>query len=377
MSVPLRVAVCGAAVLAACAAGHSQPAGVPLTLAEAVRLALERNPEVLAAQAQLDEIRGKITEVRAGALPQLSLEGTGLRWRDPSFLNSPSFDKVPAEFRNALQIRSSNLFDLALDLRQPLYTAGKVGNALRLAREGVREKEANLEAVRRRVAFRVFQAFHDVLLAEEDLALVRENVEQRRQHLEMARALEVRPEVLVARRQLDEARIMLALAQAENKPTLDLGGRFGFSTRDPRNQFDYNFSRWNLTVNFRLAFYDSGRKAGLVAQAAARVRAAEQALAQLENAVRLEIKEAYDLLRSSEQAIAAARLNVSQAERVLAMMQDNYRYGAATTLDVIDSQAALTAARNAQMNATYQYEIAKARLRLAAGSAILDEETIP
>lgn len=452
MSVPLRIAVCGAAVLAVCAAGHSQSAGAPLTLAEAVRLALERNPEVLAAQAQLDEIRGKITEVRAGALPQLSLEGIGLRWRDPSFLNSPSFDKVPAEFRNALQIRSSNLFDLALDLRQPLYTAGKVGNALRLAREGVREKEAALEAVRRRVAFRVFQAFHDVLLAEEDLALVRENVGQRRRHLEMARArfaqgvateidvlrsevnlanleperiraenrvrlaraalnslimvdvdlplgiegkleqrpwaaappaelqaraLEVRPEVLVARRQLDEARIMLALARAENKPTLDLGGRFGFSTRDPRHQFDYDFSRWNLTVNFRLAFYDSGRKAGLVAQAAARVRAAEQALAQLENAVRLEIKEAYDLLQSSAQAIAAARLNVSQAERVLAMMQDNYRYGAATTLDVIDSQAALTAARNAQMNATYQYEIAKARLRLAAGSAILDEETIP
>jgi outer membrane protein TolC len=192
-----------------------------------------------------------------------------------------------------------------------------------------------------------------------------------------ARALEVRPDLIVARRQLDEARLMMSLAQAENKLSVDLGGRFGYSTRDPRNQFDYNFSRWNLTVNFRLPFYDSGRKAGLVAQAAARTRAAEHNLAQLENNVRLEVQEACDVLQSSAEAIAAARLNVGQAEKVLTMMQANYEYGAATTLDVVDSQAAVTEARNALMNATYIYEVAKARLRLAAGSPILDEEVKP
>jgi outer membrane protein TolC len=189
------------------------------------------------------------------------------------------------------------------------------------------------------------------------------------------RALEVRPELIVARRQLDEARLLLALARAENKPSLDFGGRFGFSTRDPRNQFDYEFSRWSLTVNFKLNLYDSGRKSGLVAQAASRVQVAEHNLAQLQNNVRLEIKEAHDVLQSSAEAIAAAGLNVREAERVLSMMQANYQYGAATTLDVVDSQTALTVSRNTQMNATYQYEIAKARLRLAAGSPILDEET--
>jgi outer membrane protein TolC len=56
------------------------------------------------------------------------------------------------------------------------------------------------------------------------------------------------------------------------------------------------------------------------------------------------------------------------------MMQSNYQYGAATTLDVVDSQAALALARNSQIGATYEYEMAKARLRLASGSPILDEE---
>jgi outer membrane protein TolC len=59
------------------------------------------------------------------------------------------------------------------------------------------------------------------------------------------------------------------------------------------------------------------------------------------------------------------------------MMQANYEYGAATTLDVLDSQIALTIARNAQISATYDYEISKARLRLASGSPILDNEVNP
>lgn len=424
----------------------------PVSLPDAVAMALSRNPEVLVAQAQLEELKGRIKEVRSGAFPQLTVAGTGVRMRDPSFLNSSSFDKVPPEFKDALTVQSSNLFDVALELKQPLYTAGKVGNAVKLAQEGLEEKEANLQTVRQHIVYRVFQAFHDILLARENLKLVEETHAQRQKHLEMARnrfsqgvateidvlrsqvnlanleperiqaanrvrlaqsalnnlivadidlpvpiagrleyrpweappiaqlqeqAVEARPELIVARRQLDQARLLLALAKAENKPTLDLGGRFGYSTRDPRNQFDYQYSRWNVTLNFSLPLYDSGRKEGMVTQAASRLRAAEHGLAQLTNNVRLEIKEAQDLLQSSAEAIAAARLNVTQAERVLSMMQANYQYGAATTLDVVDSEAALVAARNAQMNATYQYEVAKARLRLAVGSPILDEEVKP
>jgi outer membrane protein TolC len=81
-------------------------------------------------------------------------------------------------------------------------------------------------------------------------------------------------------------------------------------------------------------------------------------------------------MQSSEKAIAAAKLSVNQAEKVLTLMQANYQYGAATTLDVLDSQTALSLARNAQIAATYDYEMAKARLRLASGSPILDGEEI-
>ncbi len=435
-----------ASLLIPAAARDKRP---PLTMEAAMQLAWQRNPEMLVALEELAELKGRITEVRSGAYPQVTFQGYGLRMRDPSILNSSSFDKVPKEFKDALIPSANNMFDMTLHVKQPIYNAGKVRTALQLAEESLEEKNAARDAVRRQLAFKVFQAFNDLLLAEANREVVRETYRQRTKHLEQARSryqsgvateidvlrsevnvanlepdliradnqvrlaraainnlivedleapteiagtldyrpwavgpleeiqkltLQQRPELQAARRQVQQAKLALALANAENRLTVDLEGQYGYAVREPQNFFNNDFSRWNLTFNFRLPLLDSGRKAGLTVQATARLRAAEQRLAQLENAYRLEVKRAYDDMKSSEKAIAAARLSVAQAEKVLAMMQANYQYGAATTLDVLDSQTALALARNSQIAATYDYEMAKARLRLASGSPILDGE---
>jgi len=420
-----------------------------LTMPRAIALAVERNPEVQVSAAQLTEYKGKVQEVRSGAFPDIKVDGFGLRLRDPSILNSSSFDNLPPEFRNALVPRGSNLFDVGIGLKQTLYSAGKVLNGVRLAQEGEQEKSDALESVRRNIAYRVVEAFHDCLLSAASLAVVQETKAQRQKQLDLAKsryelgvateidvlrsqvnlanvepdliraqnrikltrsalnnlivrdldaptevvgrleyhpweqppvhvlqeeALARRPEVLAARHVVAESRLLVRLADTENRLNVDLDTRWGFNVRELSNIVDTNFTRWNFTVNFRLPLYDGGRKAGLMVQAQSRLRAAEQSLAQLENNVKLEIQSAWDVLRASSDSIAAARLNVKQAERVLEMMQANYRYGAATTLDVIDSQTSLSAARNTENNATYIYEVAKARLRLASGRPLLDEE---
>ena len=160
----------------------------PLSLETAVRLALERHPDVHMAREQLSELQGKITEVRSGAFPQLSFQGFGLRLRDPSILNSSSFDDVPEEFREALVPKANNMFDMGLTVRQPLYTAGKVGTALRLAEASLEEKKTDRESVRQQLTFLVFQAFHNLLLAEANRDVVRETYNQRQKHLEQARS---------------------------------------------------------------------------------------------------------------------------------------------------------------------------------------------
>jgi outer membrane protein len=429
--------------------GVTQNKTTRLTLTEAVQLALKRNPEILVAREELNELKGKITEVRSGAFPQVTFQGYGLRLRDPSILNSSSFDKVPKEFKDALVPVANNVFDLGLNVKQPLYNAGKVRTALKLAEENLGEKDASQDAVRQHLIFKVFQAFNDLLLTEANYEVVRDTQKQRLKHLEqatnryqngvateidvlrsrvnvanlepeliraenrvrLARAainnlivadleaptqiegaleyrpwaveilqeiqrhtMERRPELAVARRQVQQARLVQSLAQAENKLTVDMEGQWGYAVREPQNIFNNDFSRWNITFNFKLPVFDSGRKAGLLIQASSRLRAAEQRLAQLENNIRLEVKQAYDDLHSSARAIEAAQISVGQAEKVLTMMQANYEYGAATTLDVLDSETARALARNTKIGATYDYQMSKARLRLASGSPILDGE---
>jgi outer membrane protein len=430
----------------ASAAQEKQP---PLTVEEAVRLALERNPEMHIAQDEIDELKGRITEVRSGALPQVTFQGYGIRLRDPSILNSSSFDRVPPEFKDALVPVASNMFNIGVEVKQPIYSAGKVRTALKLAKESLDERTISRDAVRQQLTFKVFQAFNNLLLVQADLQVRRETQQQRLKHLEQARTrlqngvateidvlrsqvnvanmepeliraenrvrlaraainnlivadlespteiegnleyrpwhagtlediqqrtLELRPELQAARKQVQQARLTVSLANAENKLNVDMAAQYGYAVRQPQNFFKSEFAGWNLSFNFKLPLFDSGRKSGLMVQAMARYHASQERLVQLENNVRLEVKRAYDDMQSAEKAISAANLSVSQAEKVVVMMQANYQYGAATTLDVVDSQTARAEARNNQIYATYDYEMSKARLRLASGSPILDRE---
>jgi outer membrane protein TolC len=65
--------------------------------------------------------------------------------------------------------------------------------------------------------------------------------------------------------------------------------------------------------------------------------------------------------------VTAARANVGQAEKVLEMTQANYKYGAATTLDVVDAQTAVSSARGNLLRGLHDYSISRANLRWAMG----------
>jgi outer membrane protein len=104
-----------------------------------------------------------------------------------------------------------------------------------------------------------------------------------------------------------------------------------------------------------------------IEQAVALRKVTELVRSEQENVVRLEVQTALDELERAAKTVEAARLNVHEAERVLTMTQDNYRYGAATTLDVIDAQAALTAARWNLLQGLHDHTLARAQLRWVRG----------
>ncbi|HYU43771.1 MAG TPA: TolC family protein [Vicinamibacteria bacterium] len=435
------------ALMAVVAAGLLPVAAPAQTLsrAEAVALAVANNPEVRKSQQALLSLRGQGREALADALPEVNVYGIGTRYRDPSLLNSSSFDAFPPELRTALRPIPQNLFDGTAQLKQTLFSF-KLGRAVRAARYGISMGEEQAKSVTRAVALDTIRAYNDYLLDLEKVKVADKSVRQRETHVEMARnrraagvatelevlrlqvALEnqravfertrgeadlargvlnaamVRPidapvepsdrllrqdfdvpletivqEALANRTEVKAAEVavrvydeFVGVVRAENRPHLDLLANWGYSVRRPENFFSSDYTKWNAGITLTVPVFDGFRNAGKVAQARARREQAAQDRIALENQIRLAAKQARDALATAGRVLAAADLNVTQAQKALDMTQANYTLGAATPLDVLDAQAALTLAESLRLEALYEHANARATLRWVMGRDPLD-----
>ena len=93
----------------------------------------------------------------------------------------------------------------------------------------------------------------------------------------------------------------------------------------------------------------------------------------LETLIDLEAKQAVDRLRVAASVFHAAELNVAQARKAQEMTDANYRLGAATPLDVLDAQAALTQAEFTRVEALHAHANARVGLRYVMGQDPIDD----
>jgi outer membrane protein len=429
-------------MMAVCGTAQSQDP-VAVTLAEAVQTALARHPDVEKSRAAASQMKGRIREVRAQALPEVNFHSSLLRWRDPSFLNASGLDKFPAELREALVPSGVNLFDYGITLKQPLYTAGRVGTALRLASTEAEGAAIDIERARQDLALDVVKAFYGLLWAEHARDLANETQSQRQKHAGMAwtrfrngvatevdalrsdvnvangvpelvkaanvvrqarallnfylvrpvdyptqalgkfevkaiktqdpvklseQAINNRPELLRLRITERSSEALLELARSESRMRLDFNGSYGIMSRLPENLLDRLYSRWTVGVNFTLPVFDGFKRNGLVEQALASQRAARLERQRSEQQVQLAAQQGLDELNAARESIQAAQASIGQAERVLAMTQNNYQFGAATTLDLVDAQTALSMARSNLLRGLYEHSVARAQLLWVSGA---------
>jgi outer membrane protein TolC len=411
-----------------------------LSRAEAVARALEVNPEVQKSREDINKLRGFEKETLADALPEVNVFGSYLRFRDPSILNSGTFDQFPPELVNSLIPVPTNLYEGQARLTQTLFNF-KIGKAIRGARLARQRGDENLQRARQQVALLAVTAYNQYVLSlekvrvgekavrqkEEALAMVKNrrqagvatdlDVLRAQVDLENARTqmLRVGGESDLARGNLNAALVrpiaapvsptddlrfedmdvqlddvvaeawsnrpeakaidlseriseeLIGIAQADFRPRLDFDAGYGWSVRRPEDFFETKFSKWNIGLTLKIPVFDGFRTAGKVAQARADKAQVTQDRIALENQIRLEAKDGLDRLRVARSVIEAADLNVTQAQKALDMTQANYKYGAATLLDVLDAQAALTQAESNRVEALYVHANARASLRYVMG----------
>ncbi len=204
-----------------------------MTIREALEFAMEHNRDILAASQDIIERDGQVIEARADAFPQLDLALQSYRLRDPGLLNSTFGQEllrggdgvssggtgmgIPIE---ALLPKPQTYYEMVLNFSQPLFTWGKVGNAMKAAKLGRREMDLALQDTRRRVAYEVTSAYYDVLLAEESIEIYRQAIETQQRYLKQTRDFfdvgdGTRLEVLRAESQLARTRPDLLAAENE------------------------------------------------------------------------------------------------------------------------------------------------------------------
>ena len=145
-----------------------------LTLGEALEMANDRNRDILKAYEFYNNVQGKYVEERSAALPQLTVSGQISRLQDDS----------QSALAGGLFPSAQSYASMELGVTQPLFTWGKVGAAIRAAREGFKVADERLRISRQDTRRNVATAFYDALLAKEHHALARQNLEQKTRHLD-------------------------------------------------------------------------------------------------------------------------------------------------------------------------------------------------
>ncbi len=220
-----------------CALGTSLPLHAqkkppaPLTLKQAVALALEKNPAIHAANAYAAAVRRTIAVAQAGRYPRVDFSEGFTRGNNPVYVFGSLLTQRQFTARNfALGFLNVppplDNFRTAFSASMPLYDAGEIGRRVRDARLGAESATAGARRARQQVIFGVVRAFFDELLARQNIRVAEAAVHMTSADLAQAEArerqgltvpsdvLSAQVQLAAAKEQLINARNGLAIAQA-------------------------------------------------------------------------------------------------------------------------------------------------------------------
>jgi len=124
---------------------------------------------------------------------------------------------------------------------------------------------------------------------------------------------------------------------------------------------------YSATLGLRFTLYDGAARDLQLSKAQEKLRRARQRLADLENRARVEEQTARNDAQVAVKQIAVAEETIRQAEENLRINQGRYQEQVGTATEVLDAQTLLTQSRTDLARAQFNYQLAVARMRHAAG----------
>ncbi len=219
--------ILGVIFLAVGASAQSQPPATgsvqPLTLQEAVRVALEKNPGIQAADAYARAVQEGITAAKSFRYPRMDFVEGFTRGNNPVYVFGTLLTQRQFTAGNfALGYLNTppplDDFRTAFVATMPLYDAGQTSRMVRNAKLQSQSAQKGKDRTRQEVVFQVINAYLNDVLAQENVRVAKSAVEMTKSDLERANArqssgLAVPSDLLSAQVQLAQAEEDLLRAQ--------------------------------------------------------------------------------------------------------------------------------------------------------------------
>jgi outer membrane protein len=400
-----------------------------LSLADALRLAKQRNGTIRAAQLDVTAAESRVTQAYSSFLPTITpqYQYSNIRragnqvpftfdgytgtvagsWRlldsgERDFSYRSSRRAAEATRYNSRQTLRSTLFTVT----QQYYEALRTQELERVAKSQVERAEEILKQTQLRITVRdaarieELQANADLQNARVQALTAHNRVTNSAASLKAAIGLEpgqslpplvreevvveelpsdvnavvteayaLRPDLLSRRRSLESQRLTRRRAQRE------AGVSFAF---DLNNDYQYSPSRLdnrNLVALLSYPLFDGGRTRAIVRELGANIAADEAVLTQAERDARAEIEAAFAEATTNRERLTAANAALDAARKNYEAAVDSQRNGAADLLQVLTAQVSLVTAESNYIEAQYDARISDSRLRLVSGRPVLGEDT--
>jgi len=155
-----------------------------LSLNEAIEISMQNNRDILIAREELKKADQQIREVRAEALPKVTLHNFFTR-----NLQKPAFFLAFDGDVQKIEIGTDNSIQSLFTVDQLLYSGGQVGTAVRIAKIYSESFSEVIDQTEKNVKLQVKQHFLTILLGKEVLKINSRTLEQAQSHFNQVNTL--------------------------------------------------------------------------------------------------------------------------------------------------------------------------------------------
>ena len=422
-----------------------------LPLKKAISMAIENNPEMLAAIEEISASNARLIQAKGAIYPRIDLVESYMRTDNPVMV---FMEKLNQELFSQSDFKISHLNDPAfrtdwstqIILTQPVFNGGREITERRIAQKWQEIALLKRRAVENGMAFKAEEAYLSLLLRQDRVAIIKKAIETARAGVELARsryrngaalksdvltaearlmrlkeelssamaeegsswaslnkviavpqgarwrlshsvlnaqldtgqnrdiqywlsaAMDNRPELLIAERLINIARIKQEGARLNFFPSLNLKGVY---ERHGEDVFSSDGASWSIMARADFNIFNGKRDKGRLIEAASEVKRQEALRQKVRSYTEFQVRDAFFELMASKDAIASSEKGLQRAKEALNILRKRYKEELSLMIEVLDAEDAVKEAEIRVKMAKFREKIAFLRLRLFSG-IILD-----